>query len=402
MKKFHKIASLALALVMASMCFTACGDTAKEGESGSGTIKIGGIGPLTGSTQIYGNAVKNGAEIAVDEINAKGGLQFELKFEDDENDPEKATNAYNTLKDWGMQISLGAVTTQPCIAVSSLTNEDHMFALTPSGSSTDIIGGQPDADGNVTIPRKDNMFQMCFTDPNQGTKAAEYINQQKLGSKIAIIYDMSDACSSGIYNKFKAEADKLNLEIVYEGTFTADSATDFTSQLNGAKNAQADLVFLPIYYQPASLILDQANKMNYAPKWFGVDGMDGILTLENFDTSLAEGVMLLTPFSADAEDEKTQNFVKKYQEKCDGQIPNQFAADAYDCIYALYDACTKAGVTADMDASEICDKLIDQFTADDFSMDGLTGIGITWSDTGEVNKEPRGMVIQNGVYVGMD
>ena len=315
---------------------------------------------------------------------------------------EKATNAYNTLKDWGMQISLGAVTTQPCIAVSSLTNEDHMFALTPSGSSTDIIGGQPDADGNVTIPRKDNMFQMCFTDPNQGTKAAEYINQQKLGSKIAIIYDMSDAYSSGIYNKFKAEADKLNLEIVYEGTFTADSATDFTSQLNGAKNAEADLVFLPIYYQPASLILDQANKMNYVPKWFGVDGMDGILTLENFDTSLAEGVMLLTPFSADAEDEKTQNFVKKYQEKCNGQIPNQFAADAYDCIYTLYEACTKAGVTADMDASTICDKLIEQITAEDFSMDGLTGIGITWSDTGEVNKEPRGMVIQNGVYVGMD
>lgn len=277
-----------------------------------------------------------------------------------------------------------------------------MFALTPSGSSTDIIGGQPDADGNVTIPRKDNMFQMCFTDPNQGTKAAEYISQQQLGSKIAIIYDMSDAYSSGIYDKFKAEAANRGLEIVYEGTFTADSATDFTSQLNGAKNAEADLVFLPIYYQPASLILDQANKMNYAPKWFGVDGMDGILTQENFDTSLAEGVMLLTPFSADEEDEKTQNFVKKYQEKCGGTTPNQFAADAYDCIYALYDACTKAGVTADMDASEICDMLIDQFTADDFSMDGLTGIGITWSDTGEVNKEPRGMVIQNGVYVGMD
>ena len=243
---------------------------------------------------------------------------------------------------------------------------------------------------------------MCFTDPNQGTKAAEYISQQQLGSKIAVIYDMSDAYSSGIYDKFKAEAANRGLEIVYEGTFTADSATDFTSQLNGAKNAEADLVFLPIYYQPASLILDQANKMNYAPKWFGVDGMDGILTQENFDTSLAEGVMLLTPFSADAEDEKTQNFVKKYQEKCGGTTPNQFAADAYDCIYALYDACTKAGVTADMDASEICDMLIDQFTADDFSMDGLTGIGITWSDTGEVNKEPRGMVIQNGVYVGMD
>ena len=397
MKKFHKIASLALALVMASMCFTACGDTTQEGESG--TIKIGGIGPLTGGTQIYGNAVKNGAEIAVEEINAKGGLQFELKFEDDENDPEKATNAYNTLKDWGMQISLGAVTTQPCIAVSSLTNEDHMFALTPSGSSTDIIGGQPDADGNVTIPRKDNMFQMCFTDPNQGTKAAEYINQQKLGSKIAIIYDMSDAYSSGIYEKFAKEAENQPFEIVAAEAFTADNKTDFSVQLQKAKDAGADMVFLPIYYQESALILTQAAAMGYAPKWFSCDGMDGILGgVDNFDVSLTEGVMLLTPFAADATDDLTQSFVTKYKEKY-GDTPNQFAADSYDAIYVIKAAIEKSGVTPDMSVSDICDGMKAAMT--EITVDGLTGNGMTWTADGEANKAPKAVVIENGAYKAM-
>ncbi len=398
MKKFTKVISIVLALTMVLACLSGCGKDSSSGSSGA--IKIGGIGPLTGAAAIYGQAVKNGAEIALEEINALGDLQFELKFEDDENDAEKSVNAYNNLKDWGMQVSLGTVTTQPCIAVSAETNADRIFALTPSASSTDVLGGQADADGNVTIPRKDNMFQMCFTDPNQGVASAQYIKEQGLGSKIAVIYNNSDAYSTGIYQKFQTEAKKLGLDIVCVKTFTDDNANDFTSQLNEIKAAEADLVFLPIYYTPASLILSQANKMQYAPKFFGVDGMDGILTLEGFDTALAEEVMLLTPFTADAEDEKTQSFVKKYKEKF-GEIPNQFAADGYDCVYAIYEACKKANVTADMSASDICDALIAVFTSSDFTVDGLTGENMTWSETGEVSKAPKGMIIKNGVYVGM-
>lgn len=299
-----------------------------------------------------------------------------------------------------MQVSLGTVTTQPCIAVSAEADSDHIFALTPSASSTDVLGGQPDKSGNVTIPRKSSMFQMCFTDPNQGIASAEYIKEQNLGEKIAIIYNNSDAYSTGIYQKFQSEADKLGLNIVCVKTFTDDSANDFNSQLGEIKNSGADLVFLPIYYTPASLILSQAKNMQYEPKFFGVDGMDGILTLENFDKSLAEGVMLLTPFTADAEDELTKNFVTKYKEKYN-ETPNQFAADAYDCIYAIYEACKAEGVTADMSASDICDKLISRFTSSEFTVDGLTGTGMTWKDTGEVSKAPKGMVIKDGVYVGM-
>lgn len=400
MKKFAKVASIVMALAMVLTCMTGCGTPSADNGSNGAAIKIGGIGPLTGGAAIYGQAAKNGAEIAVEEVNAKGGLQFDLQFEDDENDAEKAVNAYNKLKDWGMQISLGTVTTQPCIAVSTEITSDRIFALTPSASSTDVIGGQPDKDGNVTIPRKDAMFQMCFTDPNQGVASAQYIKEQNLGTKIAIIYNNSDAYSTGIYQKFNSEASKLGLNVVCVKTFTDDSANDFTSQLNEIKAAGADLVFLPIYYTPASMILQQAAKMKYAPKFFGVDGMDGILTLENFDKKLAEDVMLLTPFTADAEDETTKSFVAKYKEKF-GETPNQFAADSYDCIMAIYKACTELNITADMSASDICEKLIEKFTSADFKVNGLTGTDMTWSATGEVSKQPKGMVIKNGVYQGM-
>ncbi len=401
MKMFVMVTSLIMTIVMISFCLAGCGTGGNTSSENANAIKIGGIGPLTGAAAIYGQAAKNGAQIAVEEINAMGGeITFELKYEDDENDAEKSVNAYNNLKDWGMQISLGTVTTQPCIAVSTETNSDRYFTLTPSASSTDVIGGQPDKNGNISIPRKDNVFQMCFTDPNQGVASAKYISTQKLGSKVAIIYNNSDAYSTGIYQKFMSEADTLGLNVVCVKTFTDDSANDFSSQLNEIKAAEADLVFLPIYYTPASLILAQADKMQYAPKFFGVDGMDGILTLENFDTSLAEGVMLLTPFTADAEDEMTKNFVKKYKEKF-GEVPNQFAADGYDCIMAIYAACKNTDVTADMNSAEICEKLITGFTSDNFKVDGLTGLEMTWSVSGEVSKEPKGMVIQDGVYVGM-
>ena len=404
-----RIIALMLAVLMCVFALAACSETKTDTatadspvavDTAAGTIKIGGIGPITGPAAIYGSAVKNAAEIAVEEINELGDVQFELKFEDDEHDPEKSVNAYNSLKDWGMQILMGTVTTTPCVAVSTETNNDRIFELTPSASSTDVIGGQEDVDGNITIERKDNVFQMCFTDPNQGIASADYISSQKLGEKVAIIYNNGDAYSTGIYQKFQKEAETLGLEIVSVTTFTDSSANDFTAQLNEAKNAEADLVFLPIYYTPASLILAQANSMGYEPTFFGVDGMDGILTLENFDTTLAEGVMLLTPFNADDEDEKTVNFVTKYKEKFN-DIPNQFAADAYDCIYALYEAVKAAGVTADMSNEEICDKMIAQFTSSDFSFNGLTGEGMSWSATGEVSKTPKGMIIKDGAYVGM-
>ena len=392
-----KTLSMLLAGAMLATALTGCGGSASSSSdsqnsgsdsTASGTaFKIGGTGPLTGAAAIYGNACKNGAQIAVDEINAEGGdIQFELNYQDDEHDAEKAVNAYNTLKDWGMQLSLGSVTSKPCEATAAETYSDRIFALTPSASSTGTTEG------------KDNMFQMCFVDPNQGTASAQYIAEQKLGTKVAIIWKNDDVYSTGIHDKFVEEAKTKGLQVVSDNTFTDASANDFSVQLNDAKSKGADLVFLPMYYQPASLILTQANAMGYAPKFFGVDGMDGILTMEGFDPKLAEGVMLLTPFNADATDDKTASFVKKYKEQF-GETPNQFAADAYDCVYAYKQALENAGATPDMSAEDLCDKMIEQFTS--MTFDGLTGEGMTWDETGAVSKSPKGMVIKNGAYVGM-
>ena len=392
MKKFWKKALVVAMSAGMAVSLAACGGGGAA-KGGDGSIKIGGSGPLTGPAAVYGNAVKNAAEMAVEEVNAKGGVQFSLQFEDDKHDAEEAATAYGTLKDGGMQISLATVTSAPGAAVSPLYQEDQTFAITPSGSSPSVIY----ADGEAQTGAYGNVFQMCFSDPNQGSGSASYIAAHPdLGSKIAVIYKNDDPYSKGIFDTFKAQAATDGLEIVYEGTFKGDES-DFSVQVGDAQAAGADLLFLPIYYTPASQILTQANKVGYTPTFFGVDGMDGILDLEGFDTSLAEGVYLLTPFVANADDEQTKTFVENYKAKYNGEVPNQFAADAYDCIYALAQACEAAGITSDMSNADICAKMVEQFTSMTFN--GLTGSDMTWNQNGEVTKAPKAMIIQNGEYV---
>ncbi|MBR0044441.1 MAG: ABC transporter substrate-binding protein [Synergistaceae bacterium] len=372
-----------LALVLAAMLVmsAACAFAAE-------TFKIGGTGPLTGGAAIYGNAAKNGAQLAVDEINAANGyVKFDLRYEDDTHDAEKAVNAYNTLKDWGMQVSLSSVTSKPAEATAAENFADRIFGLTPSASAAAVTAG------------KDNVFQMCFVDPNQGSASAQYIADKKLAKKVAVIWKNDDVYSKGIYDTFVVKAKELGLEVVSDMTFADGNDTDFSVQLKDAQDKGAELVFLPMYYQPASLIFAQAAAMDYAPKWFGVDGMDGILTMEGFDKALAEGVILLTPFNADAKDEKTQKFVAEYQKR-HGEVPNQFAADGYDCVYAFAQALENSKAKGSMNAEELCKLMIEQFTT--MTFDGLTGANMTWSKNGEVTKDPKGMVIKNGAYVGLD
>lgn len=384
--KMKKMLGLLLTLSLMVASLAACGTKEVSKEAAGDKFYIGAMGPLTGGAAVYGQHVKYGAEIAVKEINAAGGIngkQVEFRFEDDEHDPEKAVNAYNNLKDWGMKILMGAVTSGPSVAVAEETKNDNMFQLTPSGSAPAVV-------------QYDNAFQVCFTDPNQGAASAEYINNQNLATKVAVIYDSSDVYSSGIYETFAAEAKNTNFEIVAAEAFTADSKSDFSVQLQKAKDSGADLVFLPIYYEEATLVLTQANDMGFDATFFGCDGLDGILGVENFDTTLAEDVMLLTPFAADATDEKTQDFVNKFKEVSGGDIPNQFGADAYDAIYIIKAAIEEVNVTPDMSTSEIGDAL--KATMPALTFDGLTGAGMTWATTGEVNKEPRAVIIKDGAY----
>ena len=386
-----KVLAMLMAALMVAAMFTGCSSSKPATETtaaaAAGTVKIGMSGPLTGGASAYGLAVKAGMEVAVEEINAKGGLQIEFNAQDDEADGEKAVSAYNVLKDWGMQVMAGQVTTGSALAVALESTADNMFNLTPSASAESLaLSGA-------------NIFQMCFTDPNQGASAAELVSTKALGTKVGVIYDSSDDYSSGLYKGFSDKAAELGLEIVATTSFTADNKADLSTQVTQCQDAGADLVFLPIYYTEAAQILSYANKIGYAPKFFGCDGMDGILTVEGFDTSLAEGLALMTPFDANASDEATQSFVAKFKEKMDGLVPNQFAADGYDVIYALYNAMTAAGITGTESASEICTALEAQFAT--MTIDGLTGTGMHWDENGMISKAPAAVVIENGVYVPM-
>lgn len=378
MKKFF---AMMLAVMMVVGLFAGCGD---KGSEGSDAIRIGLAGPFSGDNAVYGNAVKWGMEVAVEEINAKGGLQIEFKAEDDVSDNEKATTAYATLMDWGMQIFAGAVTTGPCLTLAPKTVNDNVFMMTPSGSNEDI----PKAG--------DNVYQMCFTDPNQGAASADLINSQKLGTKIGILYDSTTDYSNGIKKSFETEAATLNMEIAATTSFDANT-TDYKTQLQQLQSAGCDLVFLPIYAAQAVTVLTNANEMGYKPVFLGCDGLDGVLTQENFDTSLAEGLIMMTPYAADNADPANVAFVEKYKAKSGGEAPNQFAADGYDVIYAIYEGCVAKGVTGKTSNADACAALKEYFKTATFN--GLTGKNMTWDDVGMVSKVPAAVEVKDGKYV---
>lgn len=375
MKKFI---SLLLVACLLTVCFAGCGST-----EDSNTLIIGGIGPLTGDLASYGNSVKQGAQLAVDEINANGGvngIQLELQFEDDQGDETSAVNAYSTLIDNGMKVSLGTVTSAPCVAVTEEVKKDGILMITPSGSQKECT-------------QYDTCFRICFTDPDQGTYSADFIADNNIAKKIAIIYDKSNDYSVGIKETFVAEAAARGLEVVTEQAFTDQSKTDFSTQLQKVKESGAEMLFLPLYYTEVSLILTQADSMGVDPIIFGVDGMDGIIEQMGDKVALTEDIILLTPFAADATDDKTVSFVTAYKEAYN-ETPDQFAADGYDAVYTIAAAYEKSGLES-IDADDFNEKMVAAMTQ--ITVEGVTGT-MTWSADGEPAKNATAVVIKNGVY----
>ena len=343
------------------------------------TFKIGAIGPLTGAAATYGVSAEKGAKLAAKDFSTKD-LKLSLKSEDDVADGEKAINAFNTLCDWGMQALVGPVTTGAAVAVSGEIADD-MLMVTPSASSLDVTKD------------KTTVFQVCFTDPTMGASAAKFLAEKYADAKIALFYNSGDTYSSGVADAFAEQAKESKLDVVSTVTFKDDSSSSFTTQLTKAKEAGATLIFAPIYYTPASVLLKNAKDMGYDVKMMGCDGMDGILGVEGFDTSLAEGLLLMTPFSAD--DEKNADFVNAYKDKY-GDTPDQFAADAYDGVHAVVEALKEAGLGVDADPTEVAEKLPEAMR--NITVDGLTG-KLSWNDKGQVQKDPTAYVITDGKYV---
>lgn len=376
-----KIIVLLFVAVMCIGLLCGCSDEKLE----DGIIGIGGIGPLSGDTSAYGTAVQNGAQLAVDEINAMGGLQFALNFKDDKNSPSTSVKSYDKLREWGMHVLLGAATTEPCLRVVDLADEHDIFTVTPSASAPGVTEGH------------DNVFRVTYNDNAQGKAAASYIAANALSQKIGIIYKDGDTYSEGVYTAFKTEAERLELEVVAESSFK-DGKHDFKKDVAEAMDAGADLLFCPVYYEPAADIITAAAELEYSPIFFGTDGLDGLFSVEGFNKELAEGVHLLSPIPADFTNDKTRQFMEEYQSRF-GILPNQFAADAYDAVYAIYEAVKHAGVTADMTAEEMCPLLSRAMT--EITLDGITGSGnsLAWDANGEVQKAPVVVVIQSGMYV---
>ena len=385
MKNWKKVIGVASAAAMtAAMMMPASVSAADE------TFKIGVIGPMTGDYAQYGTNVYNAAKIAADEINENGGFNGYkveiLDAGDDQGDPEKSVNAYNDLLDKGMQMLCGTVTSGACIAVGAEAAEST-FLFTPSATALDCITAGT------------NEFRMCFTDPAQGTKSAQFISEHKLATKVAVLYDSAADYNSGVHDAFVEEAGNVGLDVVADEAYTTDSNTDYSVQLAKIKKSDAELLFLPNYYSDNALILQQASEAGLDIKFFGVDGMDGILNVENFDKSLAEGVMLLTPFSATGDDEATVKFVKAYGDANNGETPNQFAADTYDVLYAMQAAANDAGITPDMSNEDISAAMSASML--NITLDGLTGEA-KWTEDGECDKAPKAYVIKDGVYASME
>ena len=394
MKKLTKLLSLVLCLAML-FSLAACAskddtttdtssdtsDTTDTTSDGEKTVRLGLIGPMTGDNANYGTSTRDGAQIAVDEINEAGGVNgytFVLDTQDSQGDPDSAVSAYGKLMDSGMNVSLGCVLSGEAQSVITAAVEDGILIVTPTSSAVACIEGNP------------NAFRVCFNDAAQGTASADYIADNNLGTKIAVFYQSDIDYSAGLYETFQAEAANRGLEIVEEQTFTAGSNTDFSTQINAIRDSGCELVFLPIYAAEASTFLTQAAGKLDGVTFFGCDGLDGIQTKVS-DVSLIEGLMMLTPFAADAQDEATQSFVEKYT-PVHGTAPDQFAADGYDAVYIVKAAMEQCGKTPeDADFNEAMVAAMYEIT-----VEGLTGT-MTWDENNEPNKPAKAMVFHDGV-----
>ena len=385
--KLNKVLALILCVTLCIGLLAGCGKSGKNYTENNTEFVIGVSGPLTGSAAMYGKAVANSAQMAVDEINAAGGLNgvmFKLVAMDDMNDATKISTNYSSLLEGGMQISLGTVTSTPGLEFKNLSADDNVFFLTPSASADDI-------------PANPNGYQMCFADGNQGKVAAEFVNANFAGQTIGAFYKSDEAYSSGIYTQFMENLD--DSVTVIETSFTDANATDFTTQIDTLKDCT--FIFAPIYYTPASLLMTQAKDI-LAPDavYYGCDGFDGVDNIEGFDiSSIPQAVTMLSHFNSKAADGKAKEFIDKYVATYGSDTLNQFGASAYDCIYAIYGAMQQAiadgkEIPVTISASDLCEILKDQFNGGYILENAVTGDSIAWESTGYVNKEAIQYVIK--------
>lgn len=369
---------MALAMLGA---FSGCSNTGDGGSASGGsdsdTIRIGGLAPLTGDAASYGVAVNNAIQMAVEDINANGGIdgkQIKYIYYDEKGDTTEATNAYNKLvQDDKVVAIIGDVTTKPTLAVAQTSQQDNIPIITATATAAEVT---------LTGP---NIFRACFTDPFQGELMASYASEKLGATKVAVLSDMADDYSSGIAEAFVAKAEELGMQVVADEKYQ-DGDVDFKSQLTNIKGQNPDVLFLPVYYEDLRLISAQAKEVGVTAQLCGADGWDSVLT-DNFDSSVLNGGVFCSQYSTESTDERVQNFISAYKEKYE-MDPNMFAVLAYDATNMMAQAISDAGST---DSQAI----IDAMAALEY--DGLTG-RMTFDEDRNPQKSAVIVSIQDDAY----
>ena len=316
------------------------------------TIKIGGIGVLTGPYAMYGVGVKNGVDLYISELNAAGGIngqQVEMIWEDDEGSPDKAANAYNKLvQNDGVVAVLGPVLSGATDAAADLAASDGIPMITASATAYYITTDRP------------SVFRTCFLDPFQGVVMADFTVQELKATKVAAMYKNGDEYSVGLKDAFVQEAEKLGVQVVAQEA-SADKDVDYKTQLTNIKNAGAEVVFLAYYGDAASYILTQANELGMDVKFTGGDGISNI-TGSISDKSLLVNMYYSDHFSNSADSDVVKAYLAGYQAMY-GEMPAiSFSATAYDAAKVLCSAIAAGTTEPDAITAAIKSSAIDGVT----------------------------------------
>lgn len=387
MKK-RRILSLATAACLA-LSLTACGETADQsGEGGTSDlsqtgdkITLGLIGPLTGSLAVYGTHNERGVQLAIDEINAAGGVtlsdgtyQLAVETRDDQGDTTECVNAMNALISEGIQLVVGSATSGCTSAITSIANSEGVVLITPSGTADSLTTAM------------DYVFRTCFRDSFQGELAAQYVADEGY-TKVGIVYCSADTYSSGLRDAFTTACESRGIDIVAEESVASMTEVDYTNQFNQMVSAGAELVFTPFYYDVMGpYVIPQARSVGFDGVLLGADGVDNTETTipEGTDLSAYNNVMFVNHYSPDlATSDVSVNFVKSY-EAAYGESPNNFDALAYDAVYVLKDAMEACGAA---DAASVQAALADTSKVYEMS-------------TGTFSFDETGTPIKSGVLMG--
>ena len=357
-------------------------------------FNIGAIGPTTGVHAVYGTAARYGAQVAIDEINAKGIRKYKLNWQDTTSLPADAPKCYQNLKEWGAQIIMGPFLSESAHAVAMRAQYDDVFMLTPSASSLDVLGHQSIANPS-SDQRFSNVFMACPDDSVYGSVAAQTIAEKMPMAKIGVVYDDSNPYSIGLVRSFLDKAKELHLKLYSVNTF-AGKTQNYSIAIEEAKGRGVDLLFLPLYIDQALSVVKLAHINEYHPVYFGADGLDGMNDVEGIDPKLIEGMYYLSTFDPHSDDPKVQLFTEKYKQVVDGVLPDQCAAEAYDAIYILDELLKNTQMKPDDSAEDIAQALKQEIISNDFKYTGLTGQNITWNAEGTCTSYPSAFTIQDG------